>query len=308
MKLRAPGDAALPHDHAPSRLFGPTTTADRAYQAFADVTSIVQAAGPGTYFGADVPAATGEDRHAGWSLVVVYRSPSLPLRNLTVFDGLADVGQNDPQSITISGFTHAGHRHRQRPHRARRLRGRPRLDRRPGDPRTAPSWRTHAVAGHQLLQRHQRRQRHARHGADAGRPQHARLRHQELRRARHPRQQRARRPRIDLASTSERYFPGVVTTAIDVFAPDFSPSTKTVTNLTGGDPARVGDTLRYTVTFVNAGQDPAINTSIDDPIPAGHDATCPGSLDVPAGVTGSFDPAPNTRARVARQLPGRRGR
>ena len=30
------------------------------------------------------------------------------------------------------------------------------------------------------------------------------------------------RRRIDLASTSERYFPGVVTTAIDVFAPDFS--------------------------------------------------------------------------------------
>ena len=95
---------------------------------------------------------------------------------------------------------------------------------------------------------------------------------------------------IDLASTSERYFPGVVTTAIDVFAPDFSPSTKTVTNLTGGDPARVGDTLRYTVTFVNAGQDPAINTSIEDPIPAGT-SYVPGSLDVPAGVTGSFDSA-----------------
>ena len=75
--------------------------------------------------------------------------------------------------------------------------------------------------------------------------------------------------RIDLASTSERYFPGVVTTAIDVFAPDFSPSTKTVTNLTGGNPARVGDRLRYTVTFVNGGQDPAVNTSIADPIPAG---------------------------------------
>jgi hypothetical protein len=69
------------------------------------VTSVVQQAGPGTYFGADVPAATGEDRYSGWSLVVVYRSPSLPLRNLTVNDGLADVGQNDPQIITISGFT-----------------------------------------------------------------------------------------------------------------------------------------------------------------------------------------------------------
>ena len=50
------------------------------------------------------PAATGEDRYAGWSLVVVFRSPSLPLRNLTVFDGLADVGRDTRRSITISGF------------------------------------------------------------------------------------------------------------------------------------------------------------------------------------------------------------
>ena len=99
-----PGDASYRTITATRPLFGPTSTADRAYQGFADVTTLVQQAGPGPYVGADVPAATGEDRYAGWSLVVVYRSPSLPLRNLTVFDGLADVGQNDPQSITISGF------------------------------------------------------------------------------------------------------------------------------------------------------------------------------------------------------------
>ena len=116
--------------------------------------------------------------------------------------------------------------------------------------------------------------------------------------------------RIDLACTSERYFPGVVTTAIDVFAPDFSPSTKTATNLTGGSSARVGDRLRYNVTFVNAGQDPAVNTSIADPIPAGT-TYVPGSLAVPAGVTGSFDAATNTipkfhhvRSRVMHTLWG----
>jgi len=103
MKLRAPGDAGY-RTIRRSVAFGPTRTADRAYQSFADVTSVVQQAGPGSYTGAEVPAATGEDRYSGWSLVVVYRAPSLPLRNLTVFDGLADVGQNDPQAITISGF------------------------------------------------------------------------------------------------------------------------------------------------------------------------------------------------------------
>ena len=103
MKLNPPGGGGY-QTIAANQLFGPTTTSDRAYQSFAVVTDLVRQAGPGTYTGADVPAATGEDRYAGWSLVVVYRSPSLPLRNLTVFDGLADVGQGDPQPITISGF------------------------------------------------------------------------------------------------------------------------------------------------------------------------------------------------------------
>jgi hypothetical protein len=37
-------------------------------------------------------------------LVVVYRNPSLPLRDLTVFDGFNSVDQGNPQTITISGF------------------------------------------------------------------------------------------------------------------------------------------------------------------------------------------------------------
>ena len=40
-----------------------------------DVTAAVQAAGNGTYWVGDIPAATGEDRYAGWSLVVAYRNP-----------------------------------------------------------------------------------------------------------------------------------------------------------------------------------------------------------------------------------------
>ena len=34
-----------------------------------------QSSGAGTYWGANVAAGTGEDRYAGWSLVVVYRDP-----------------------------------------------------------------------------------------------------------------------------------------------------------------------------------------------------------------------------------------
>lgn len=295
MKLRAPGDTAYRTITA-GRLFGPTTTADRAYQGFADVTSILQAAGPGTYFGADVPAATGEDRHAGWSLVIVYRSPSLPLRNLTVNDGLADVGRSDPQIITISGF---------RTPVTGPVNARIGLVAYEGDNGSTGDRAILSDASNPdgtLLATTLSQGTNFFNGAndDNG----------TLVTARNPADRNmlgfdiknfdgpgilgnsSTSAQIDLASTSERYFPGVVTTAIDLFAPDFSPSTKTVTNLSGGTPARVGDRLRYTVTFVNAGQDPAINTSIVDPIPPGT-SYVPGSLDVPTGVTGTFDSAAN---------------
>ena len=61
------------------------------YQAFADVTSLVQAGGGGSYTIANVQAGTGADRHAGWSLVVAYQDISQPARNLTIFDGFAQV-------------------------------------------------------------------------------------------------------------------------------------------------------------------------------------------------------------------------
>ncbi len=81
---------------------------DLTYQGFVDVTAIVKAAGNGTYRVANVQAATGENRFAGWSLVVVYQNPSLTSKNLTVFDGYADIstrsGGNSTLNINVSGF------------------------------------------------------------------------------------------------------------------------------------------------------------------------------------------------------------
>ena len=71
---------------------------------------------------------------------------------------------------------------------------------------------------------------------------------------------------INLDSRGDRYFPGVVTTAINLFAPDFSPSTKTVVDLAGNDPAVVGDELSYTLTYTNIGQDPAGSAVLDRPV------------------------------------------
>jgi large repetitive protein len=53
-----------------------STSTPTRYGAFVDVTSLIQAAGPGTYSVANVQAGKGGDRYAGWTLVVAYRDPT----------------------------------------------------------------------------------------------------------------------------------------------------------------------------------------------------------------------------------------
>lgn len=265
---------------AASSEFGPTAS-DLAYQEFANVTGAVQAAGAGTYWGANVVAGTGEDRYAGWSLVVVLRDPSLPLRNLTVFDGFADVGQGSPQTITVSGFR---------------------------TPKTGPVDTQVGVVAYE--------------GDYSTSGDSATLNTTQLGTPLSPGSNffngtnddrgvsvTARTPndlnmlgfdiknvgasnvlpndstsaQLNLVSSGDRYFPGVVTTAINLFAPDFSPSTKSVADLAGNTPALPGDTLRYSLTYVNDGGDPATNVVLTDPLPGGT-SYVPGSLRVGAGA------------------------
>lgn len=76
-----------------------------AYTGFAEVTGLVAAGGPGRYTVANVQSGTGLDRYGGWALVVAFREPSQPLRNVTIFDGLAAIQQGDPPlSLTVDGF------------------------------------------------------------------------------------------------------------------------------------------------------------------------------------------------------------
>lgn len=73
------------------------------YSAFADVTSLVQSGGSGTYTGANIQTGKGEDRYGGWSLIVVYADNSEILRSMTIFDGFQQVGNNTIDA-SISGF------------------------------------------------------------------------------------------------------------------------------------------------------------------------------------------------------------
>lgn len=74
------------------------------YTAFADVTSLVNAAGAGEYTVANIQTGTGGNAFGGWSLVVAYSDPAEPLRNLTIFDGLAIVSSSAFVDIPLSGF------------------------------------------------------------------------------------------------------------------------------------------------------------------------------------------------------------
>jgi hypothetical protein len=76
-----------------------------AYTGFVDVTAQVAAAGSGEYTVANVQSGTGEDRYAGWSLVVAYSDPASPPRSIRVFSGLASIVASEaPLLIPVSGL------------------------------------------------------------------------------------------------------------------------------------------------------------------------------------------------------------
>lgn len=74
------------------------------YQGFADVTSQVQNGRNGSYTTANVRSTAGSGEFGGWALVVMYRDNTLPPRNLVVFDGFASVAPGATVSFNVSGF------------------------------------------------------------------------------------------------------------------------------------------------------------------------------------------------------------
>ncbi|NEZ63970.1 DUF11 domain-containing protein [Leptolyngbyaceae cyanobacterium CCMR0082] len=76
------------------------------YGAFADITTLVQGAGNGTYTVANVQSNTGAGftyPNAGWSIVVVYEDSTQPIRNISIFDG-HDVVRNSLKTFNLTGI------------------------------------------------------------------------------------------------------------------------------------------------------------------------------------------------------------
>ena len=82
------------------------TTGHQTYHCFKNITSIVQASGiAARYTIANLVTRTGTDNmYGGWTIVVVYNNVFESMRNLTVFDGLANVSAGNTVNIPLSGF------------------------------------------------------------------------------------------------------------------------------------------------------------------------------------------------------------
>ena len=263
--LATPGSAGYRPVTAATVDRGAATSQKDAYQGFADVTSLVRAAGAGDYTVADVQSGTGEDRYAGWALVVAYRDRTAPARNLTLFDGFISINSGDaPREVVVEGFK---------------------------APRSGP---VHASLGEVAYEGDRSL------GGDS-----AAFDATALSDARNPSTnsfnstiahrgspETGRTPDYDnqlgfdadvfdasgivrngatsaalkFQTGGDTYLPGVVFVAIDIYAPDLVVE-KSVRDLNGGQ-VEPGDELEYTIAGRNHGQDAALGLELTDPLPS----------------------------------------
>ena len=101
------------------------------------------------------------------------------------------------------------------------------------------------------------------------------------------------------APVGDTYFLGGFVTSISTLAPDFSTSTKSATDLNGGL-LLPGDTLHYSITVTNTGNDASIKTVLTDVLPP-EVTYVPGSLKIGASAAaGQGEYTDATRTITAR--------
>jgi len=90
-----------------------TTILNALYVRSADVTAIVQAAGAGTYTVGGIVATTSAidntTNAGGWTLMVVYENPTLPIRNMSIFvtSEFVSIGSGSTPAVITGFFTPA---------------------------------------------------------------------------------------------------------------------------------------------------------------------------------------------------------
>ena len=271
-----------------------TVAGGAGYQAFADVTALVGAGGAGSYSVANVQAGTGRGAWGGWALVVAYEDPGLPLRNLTVSDGYQPViAGRPPVTVPITGITAPA---------GGTVSARVGVVAYEGDRGyTGDAVRLDGVllSGALNPANDFMRGEISLLGVDPGRraPDYANQLGLDASvvDAAGVLPNGAAGATVSLATTGDDYALGVLTTAIDLNAPDVRLAT-TATDLNGGA-LLPGDEIEYRVTAVNRGGDGAVGVASRPAAPAAADADPP--LAAQAG-----DLAPGASAVVALRVRG----
>lgn len=253
-----------------------------AYQGYRDVTAQVTAAGSGTYMVANVQSTTGNDRFAGWSLVVAYRLASDPIRNIVALDGFANVDNGRSVTIPVSGFVTP-------PAGAVNTRlGVVAYEGDLGFQGDAFSLNGVAMSNAANPANNFFNASVSRFGATftGKNPNHVNQFgfDADLLALVNALPNAATSATILLSTSGDQFYPGVVTFTTDLYEPILSGDSfrKTVTDLNGA-PARPGDVLEYTITMTNTGNDGAIQTVLTDPIPA-NATYVPGSISIVTGA------------------------
>jgi uncharacterized repeat protein (TIGR01451 family) len=246
------------------------------YQQFADVTALVSGAGNGTYRVADIEAGTGNDRYAGWALVIAYHHADEPMHSLRVYDGYGVVSSNSASvDITVSGiqtpqtgsfdtaigtvvyegdFGKVGD--------ALKLNGVSMAD--PENPVTNFFNSSVSSGGVAYTARHPNAKNLM--GIDADQfDATGLLANNDTSAA------------LRLTTVGDTFYPGAITFSTALFAPDLDTDT-VVDDVNGGD-LNPGDLVEYRIAVHNEGSDGARNAVLSDAVPSGL-TYVPGSMTV----------------------------
>ncbi|WP_345258883.1 hypothetical protein, partial [Marinicella pacifica] len=266
----------------------------RPYQAFADVTSRVQAAGNGTYFVGNLSAETGNDGlgfYGGWSLTVIYQDINQPYRRLMIYDGAARVSGSTTVTVNVTGL----------------------LTPASGSFDTflgALVWEgDQNIVGDRFVFEGNTINDSLNPNNNFWNSSNTRLDSTYVDRSPSYVNQLAMDldyidvsgllansvtgAQIDFVTSGDTYFPNVLAFATDLFVPDLVSSlSKTAVDLNGGD-VEPGDVIEYTITFENTGADGATNTVLSDVIPV-NTTYVPNSINVTSADVGSSGPQNDT--------------
>ncbi|GAA2888668.1 hypothetical protein Acy02nite_70610 [Actinoplanes cyaneus] len=244
------------------------------YQGFADVTAQVAGIGNGVYGVANIQASIAAGSYAGWSLVVAYHNAAQDMRALRVYDGFDQVSGGNTD-IPVTGFEtpHTGTVHakigavayegdRGTPGDSLKVDGRPLSDAQ--NPATNFFNSTVSDTGTPVGGRNPGYDNTLGFDVDqvdaTGMFTNA-----------------ATSTTLTLTTTGDQYYPGVITFAIDLYAPNIT-TTPSVADLNLGNLVP-GDVLEYRITVRNEGNDTADGVTLSDAVP-NYTTYVPGSLRV----------------------------